>query len=215
MYIKINTSTLSALTYALPKRRRLDDEYSVMPDWLLENPVPEGGVCVNYSNTLTSTSANYTLMSDIVNPGVPNTTILRTPQGNEGAIHWKDRAIEVGGVRYLIDDLKRTEERSQFLAYMWVIGPKRWRSKYVTRSRTWKVWSVGDDLSTETLAIKFKPYYPKAFRTGEPAKLGVSVADEDSTFIILFLIYLQITEGPPEPRMSSIEGIIEALLPPF
>lgn len=51
----------------------------------------------------------YTLNSIFTKRGVPETTTLRSPHGKEGTIHWKSREIEIGGVKHLIEDLRRKD----------------------------------------------------------------------------------------------------------
>ncbi|KAF9457644.1 hypothetical protein BDZ94DRAFT_1326103 [Collybia nuda] len=165
----------------------------------------------NYYNATISgadnASGSYTLTS-VVRPanGVPNTTILQSPWGEEGVIHWRDREIEVDGVRHPIDTIKQREGGPRSLTYLWALGKSQWRSKYMSDSRSWKVWSGRDNPPSDTVVIEFKPYRSKTFGKADAAELRISVSDKDAIFVILFLIYLQIIEGPRFSFMDRMLG---------
>ncbi|KAF9460048.1 hypothetical protein BDZ94DRAFT_1266793 [Collybia nuda] len=151
-----------------------------------------------------STSGEYRFTSVFARPGVPIKTTVTSPEGKEGTIYWKEHAIEVEGVKHVVEDLqqKRSGFKSPHTRH-WVLGTDEWQSKYSSGSHSWKVLNVQDDEPTPSPAVELTPYRSKTFGKADPAMLMISVPDADSVFLILILVYSHLTELP---RSSWLSG---------
>jgi hypothetical protein len=56
---------------------------------------------------------------------------------------------------------------------------------------------MNDNKPAENTAVEFKPYHSKSFGKSEAATLRLSVPDADALFIILILVYSEVTTHPP------------------
>ncbi|KAF9460052.1 hypothetical protein BDZ94DRAFT_1324341 [Collybia nuda] len=152
----------------------------------------------------TSTLGEYKFSSVFVRPGFPVTTTVTSPEGNEGTIYWKEHAIEVGGVKHVVEDLQQKQSRFKSPhSRRWVLAKNQWQTKYISRTQSWKVSSVQDDRSAPSPAVEFTPYRSKTFGKADPATLLVSVPDGDSIFLVLILIYSHLTELPQPSLLSG------------
>lgn len=105
--------------------------------------------------------AKYTFTSRFAKSRNPETTTLRSPQGNEGTIHWKNSEIEIDGVKHHIRDIKQPdlEDGGEYVAFFlvhciksltvdlqrsrfprfWILGDKQWWSGFMPDSKSWQV----------------------------------------------------------------------------
>lgn len=75
-----------------------------------------------------------------------------------------------------------------------------------------QVWALYKDEPAETVAVEFKPYLSKTFRKSEAATLRVSIPDVESVFVILFLVYSQVTERSPITLGAKFSDAIAAAI---
>lgn len=68
------------------------------------------------------------------------------------------------------------------------------------------MWALHENRS---IAVEFKPYRSKLIGKTKSAALGVFVSDADSVFIILFLIFSEVTR---RPQVSVLEKMIEGII---
>ncbi|KAG5634850.1 hypothetical protein H0H81_000514 [Sphagnurus paluster] len=159
------------------------------------------------SSATSANSSSWTTISTFVSPSdhVPRVTIVKSPYGNEGSIHWQDRKFTLNGEQLEVDDVRFKETGAGSLfSRRWFYQKSQWRIKYIYDSKTWMVWRYAtSDVAEETPSAKFKIYESKVVGKSVPASLFFhpSLSESDAHFIVLALLYSETTEhAPAAPR---------------
>ncbi|KAF5376244.1 hypothetical protein D9615_008472 [Tricholomella constricta] len=172
----------------------------------------------NYlSGSFTSTSnASWLIYSTFGSrkDNLPQLTIVKGPYRRVASIHWEDKVLDINGKKVGIDDIRFKERgHGSLFAHRWSDGTTQWRTKYEQGAKTWnvgRVFRIVDDEPEGTSSAEFKLYRAKIIGESVPASVTyrASVSESEALFILLAVLYCEITEHAPSTRCTGISDNI-------
>ncbi|KAJ3766736.1 hypothetical protein FB446DRAFT_757242 [Lentinula raphanica] len=140
-----------------------------------------------------ATKTNFTFRGrDITLLQDTNPALAEQESVTVGAIHWKDKIIEVNGYRKKVSDLK--EKKNGFLDkaryWKWSAGRKEYEIKY--SNDEWTATLVKTDKTAAKVVGQFAvPYRPHLFTKPDPPLLSLTrtALVEDEIFLLLVFLY--------------------------
>ncbi|KAG6907931.1 hypothetical protein DXG01_006861 [Tephrocybe rancida] len=161
----------------------------------------------NYINTsATAITGSYVVKSILSarTARVPDVTTILSPNGIQASINWKDNSFNINGHVLGLDDLRfKVKSPGSLFTKRWSYNKISWHIKYQYDAKAWQIWRLNGDTAEEQTSAEFKLYKSKLIGDSVPATItfNPSVSESDALFLLMALIYSEVTEHPP-PSLS-------------
>ncbi|KAF8058519.1 hypothetical protein FPV67DRAFT_506946 [Lyophyllum atratum] len=161
----------------------------------------------------TSDKASYLLSSTFAERSdrMPQVTMARGPYGRQGSIIWPERALELDGVRLAVEEIRFKEKGpGSLFSHRWSYQNTQWRVKFVHDAKAWNVFRVVGEIPEGNPTVVFKLYQSSFARKSLPASITFqsSVSEADAIFILLVVLYSELTQHRPPSFFPDILGSV-------